>query len=238
MPTQGHCGNQLIDALPVRQRDSLLARAESIDLELKKILYRADEPIRTVYFPTGTVLSVVAHLRDGTAIEIKTLGREGTNASPIFLGMDARSGAECICQVAGTALAIRSDDFRREVEGSPALRDLMNRYVAALLVYVGQGVACSRLHSSTQRCARWLLMTADRVGRDEFHLTHEFLGFMIGSRRATVTQALAKLSQANLVRSHRGDIQIIDRNGLHRLACECYDVILKAMTEVTHAPGR
>lgn len=233
MPSQRFSGNRLLDALPARTRDSLLARSgEPLHLARGELLYRAGDHIPTVYFPTSAVLSLVTLLRDGTAIEITTIGKEGTSATPVFLGSEVRSNARCICQVAGDAIAVPSDHLRREVETSPGLRDLMNGYVAALLVLVGQHVACSRLHTTDQRCARWLLMTHDRVGRDEFELTHEFLGFMLGTRRASVTQALGRLSKANLLRSHRGNIHIIDREGLLERSCECYEIVTKAMDEV------
>lgn len=234
MPSQHLAGNHLLDALPTQTRDSLLARSvEPVHLGLGQLLYRSGETASTVHFPTNTVLSLVTLLQDGTAIEVTTIGREGTSATPVFLGSQVKSNTRCICQIAGDAIAVPSDLFRRVVETSPALRDLMNSYIAALLVNVGQGVACSRLHTTDQRCARWLLMTQDRVGRDTFHLTHEFLGFMLGTRRASVTQSLGRLRQANLIHSHRGDIHIIDRTRLLQQSCECYTVITDAMTQVT-----
>jgi CRP-like cAMP-binding protein len=232
VPNRELSGNQLLDALPPRQRDCVLARAEPVHLDMGQLQFRQAEPISTVHFPTTAVLSLITLLRDGTAIEVSTIGNEGTTAAPVFLGPGVMSNAQCICQIVGDAIAIRAEDFQRAVENSPALQDIMKRYVAALLTQVGQAVACSRLHNTTQRCARWLLMTHDRVTSDEFHLTHEFLSFMLGSRRASVTEVLGSLNKANVVSSHRGDIRIVDRRGLHRLSCECYDVITEAMNAV------
>jgi CRP-like cAMP-binding protein len=229
---RGQRGNKLIDALSPRVRQSLLRHAERAHLDRGKLCFRQDEPITHVQFPTTAVLSLVTRLRDGTAIEVSTIGYEGTTAVPVFLGTPAMSNAECICQIAGEGILLRSDDFKAEVDASAALRDLLNRYVAALLTQVGQTVACSRLHNVTQRCARWLLMTHDRVDSDTFHLTHEFLGVMLGVRRASVSEALAPLRKDGTIRSTRGDIEIVDRRGLEKLTCECYSVMNDAMDDV------
>lgn len=232
MPSQDRTGNHLLDALPARERDSLLARADSVHLDHGQLQFGQGNRISTVHFPTSAVLSLVTLLRDGTGIEVSTIGNEGTTAAPVHLGTNVMSNAQCICQVEGHAIALRADDFRQAARDSPQLSHILNRYIAALLAQIGQGVACSSRHTTTQRCARWLLMTHDRVGGNEFHLTHEFLGFMLGTRRASVTEALSELKEANVLRSHRGHIHIIDRNGLHRLSCECYDVISDALNAV------
>jgi CRP-like cAMP-binding protein len=231
-PGCGQRGNKLIDALPPRVRQSLLRRAERRHLDRGKLCFRQDEPITHVQFPTTAVLSLVTRLRDGTAIEVSTIGCEGTTAVPVFLGTGAMSNAECLCQIAGEGISLRSNDFKAEVDSSAELRDLLNRYVAALLTQVGQTVACSRLHNVTQRSARWLLMTHDRVGSDSFHLTHELLGLMLGVRRASVSEALAPLKRDGTIRSGRGDIEIVDRGRLEKLTCECYSVMNDAMDDV------
>jgi CRP-like cAMP-binding protein len=111
-----------------------------------------------------------------------------------------------------------------EAKGGP-LKDLLGDYHEAYMAQVSQSVACNGLHRLEQRCCRWLLMTRDRVGSDELRLTHEYLGIMLGARRASVTDVLAPLQEAALVRSHRGTISILDRAGVEARSCECYHVV-------------
>jgi CRP-like cAMP-binding protein len=232
----GSSGNNLLDLLNPSTRRGLLSEAELKTLPVGEILFRQGEPIEWVHFPVTAVLSLVTRLRDGTTIESSTLGSEGTTAVPVFLGVGSIANAMCIAQVAGDAWRISSASLRRHADGSAALRDLLSRYTHALLVQVGQAVACSRLHPTVQRCARWLLMTQDRVGSSDFHLTQEFLAYMLGVRRVSVTDAVAPLRRAGVIAYHRGEISIKDREALEHQACECYEVMRGAFRAVELAP--
>lgn len=206
-----------------------MASASRVWLADREVLFRQAEPMDSVYFPVTAVASLVALLRNGSAIELSTIGNEGMTGAPLLLGFDGMTNAAGYCQIEGHAIAVRAADFIEAVGKYPELHRMCLNYVGVLVIEIGQGVACSRLHTTEQRCARWLLATHDRVGTDRFHLTHEFLGVMLGSRRASVSEALAQLNNADIVRSHRGAIEILDRLALERLACECYAVVRQAI---------
>jgi CRP-like cAMP-binding protein len=178
------------------------------------------------------VLSLITRLSDGSAIEVSTVGNQGMAVVSAFLDPAAPANADTICQVPGQVYVIPADTFRESVDALPDLRRQCLRYAAALLTQVGQAVACSRLHPSGQRCARWLLMTHARVRADDIPLTHDFLAFMLGVRRASVTNALATLAADGLIATRRGSIRILDREGLGDASCECYVTMEQAFDAV------
>jgi CRP-like cAMP-binding protein len=158
-------------------------------------------------------------------VEVGTIGNEGISGLSLFLGSDV-SVPEMIAQIPGAAQQMSADDFRTIVAQLPALRALLARCAYAFMTQVSQTAACNRLHGIEQRCARWLLLTHDRVGgADSFPLTHKFLSFMLGVRRAGVTEALGALTLAGLIRSTKGTVTILDRAGLERASCECYAIV-------------
>jgi CRP-like cAMP-binding protein len=217
-------GNRLIDALPVEDRGRLLSRATDVALDRGQLLYERHEQVRGVYFPVSAVASLLVLLDDGGAVEMATIGREGVVGISLFLG-DESSQARAISQIPGRALRVEADDFRSEAGRSPALARLLERYTLAMIGLMGQTVACNRLHTIERRCARWLLMTQDRIDASEVPLTQEFLAYMLGVRRQSVTEAAGRLQHRGLIRYRRGTITITDRPGLIRAACECYRVI-------------
>ena len=201
----------------------LVGRLESTKLELEKVLYDVDVPISHVYFPEDGLASIVRIMRDGRTVEVGTVGREGMTGVPVFLGASHAAG-RCFVQVRGAGKRIEADVFRELIAADGPLRALTMRYALYFYDQVAQSVACNRLHSIEQRCARWLLMSADRVGSDEFDLTQRFLAFMLGVRRPGVTVAEGILRDAGLITYHRGRVTILDRAGLEATACECYGV--------------
>ncbi|HEX9775308.1 MAG TPA: Crp/Fnr family transcriptional regulator [Actinomycetota bacterium] len=228
MSTAPISGNRLLDQLPEAERTAMLRGMKRVSIPIGETLFRQGRPVRHVHFPINGVLSLVTRLSDGSAIEVTTIGNEGTTAASVFLGAATSAPAECVAQIVGDHLVMPADDFRDAVGPTSALHQVMNHYLAVLLVQVGQAVACNRLHNTKQRSARWLLMIHDRVGSDRFFLTHEFLGFMLGIRRASVSDAMATLRKAGLVGSVRGHIEIRDRAALEATACECYTVMHRA----------
>jgi CRP-like cAMP-binding protein len=174
-----------------------------VELELRQIVFDVDRPIAHVHFPEAAVVSVLSVMADGAAVETATVGREGMVGLPVFLGSD-RTSAQAFAQVPGPALRMAADDFRAAVADTPTLALALHRYTLALFTLVAQGSACNRLHTMVERCARWLLLTHDRVGHDEFGLTHQFLSQMLGVRRATVTEAMGALQEAGAVDYHDG----------------------------------
>jgi CRP-like cAMP-binding protein len=216
--------NRVLSVLPAPDRQRLLPHLEPVRTELKQILYAPNESISHIYFPRNGVVSLMTIMADGSAIEVATVGNEGMIGLPIFLGAGSMPG-QALSQIPGAALRMAADVFRAEAQFGGALQQVLHRYTQGLLNQIAQSAACNRLHAITERCARWLLMTHDRVRTDHFPLTHEFLSQMLGVRRATVTVAAGTLQQAGLIRSHWGHITILDRVGLEAASCECYRVI-------------
>jgi len=203
----------------------LAAVAESgalVDLAVRDQIYRPDERIISVYFPIDCVLSVVTRMRDGNAIEVGTIGREGVSAIPLLLGATTTAN-ECYCQVPGSAIRVDVALFE-SLKVDPKFRQLLDRYVQAYVNMLGQLAACNRLHSIYERCARWLLMTQDRVESPAIRLTHEYLAMMLGTQRSGVSIAAGTLQNAGFIRYASGTITILDRAGLEDASCECYEV--------------
>jgi hypothetical protein len=154
-------------------------------------------------------------------IEVGTVGYEGVSALPLILGATT-SANHSYCQVPGKAVLISSDLFARMLGRNPDFRRHLDRYLQAYINLLGQLAACNRLHSLYERCARWILMTHDRVRSNQVHLTQEFLGMMLGSRRSGVTIAASTLKAAGFITYAHGIITILDRPGLEDASCECY----------------
>jgi CRP-like cAMP-binding protein len=216
--------NRLLAALPTREYKRLQPHLEHIALELRQLLFEVDVPIEHVYFPENIVVSILAVMPDGSAVEVATAGREGMVGLPVFLGSD-RMTAQAFVQVPGHAWRMSAAALREHSRRSPGLRALLERYTQALFTQVSQGSACNRLHPLEERCARWLLMTQDRVGSGEFPLTQQFLSQMLGVRRAGVSEAASTLQREGFIRYNRGRVVIEDRKGLEAAACECYGII-------------
>ena len=217
--------NRLLRALSPAMRQRLLPLLEPYPLTLRDILIEHDVPIPWVYFPLDGVVSLISTLHDGTKVEVATIGKEGMGGLPLFLRATSIPFTTFV-QVAGEALRMRAAAFAALLdEVNSDFSQLLYLYTQALFNQLGQHVVCNRLHPIEQRCARWLLMTQDRMGHDEFQLTHEFLAQMLGVRRASVTEVAGRLQKAGLIRYRRGVIQVRDRTGLEAASCECYGVI-------------
>jgi CRP-like cAMP-binding protein len=217
--------NRLLRALSPAMRRRLLPLLEPVALNLRDTLIEHDVPIRHVYFPLEGVVSLISTLADGTQVEVATIGQEGMVGLPLFLRATTIPFTAFV-QVPGAALRMEAAAFDRLLgEVNNDFNQLLYLYTQALFNQLGQHVVCNRLHPIVQRCARWLLMTHDRMGRDDFPLTHDFLAQMLGVRRASVTEVAGRLQQAGLIRYRRGVIQVLDRLGLEAASCECYGVI-------------
>ena len=215
--------NRLLSLLSDTDYARLRPHLSQVVLDYKKSLYEASRPIRHVFFPIEGVASLVITTADGASAEVGTIGSEGMVGLPVCLG-DTDAPSSVYVQVPGTALGIDAHIFRGELDRSPTLNLIMLRYAHAFFNQVAQSAACSHLHKVEQRCCRWLLMTRDRMPKDDYLLTHEFLGMMLGVRRTTVTEVMGNLQKAGLIRYRRGHVNILDREALRRRACECYDI--------------
>ncbi|MGC2406634.1 MAG: Crp/Fnr family transcriptional regulator [Candidatus Cybelea sp.] len=216
--------NAILGGLTPAMIAEVLKTAKLIALETSQQIYEADRPIRDVYFPINSVLSVVTQMRDGGSIEVGTVGREGVSAIPLLLGATT-SANESYCQVPGRAVVISSDHFRQLLDsGDGRFRGMLDRFLQAYVNMLGQLAACNGMHNIHERCARWLLLTHDRINSEKIALTHEYLAMMLGARRSGVTIAAATLQQAGFIRYAHGHIVIVNRQGLEEASCECYSV--------------
>ena len=215
--------NRLLSLLSDDDYDRLRPHLSPVALEYRKSLYEASRPIERVYFPVDGVASMVITTVDGASAEVGTIGSEGMVGLPICLG-DRDAPSSVYVQVPGMALETDARVFRDQLERSRTLNLVMLRYAHAFFNQVAQSAACAHLHKVEQRCCRWLLMTRDRMPSDEFLLTHEFLGMMLGVRRTTVTDVMGSLQKAGLIRYRRGHVTILDPEALRHRACECYDI--------------
>jgi CRP-like cAMP-binding protein len=220
--------NRLLVALPRDEHDRLLPNLEKVSLPLREILYEADGPISHVFFPLNGVVSLVIIVEGDIALEVGTIGNEGMVGTPIFLGSES-SPTRAISQVAGEALRLDVKIFQKEMRRRGSLHDLVQRYTQAMINQISQSTVCNHRHSVAKRMCRWLLMSHDRVGADEFLLTHEFLAQMLGVRRPTVTAVACRLQKAGLISYHRGRIHVLDRKGLEAASCECYQVVMNEL---------
>jgi CRP-like cAMP-binding protein len=216
--------NRLLASLPKEEYEQLQPYLELVFLDFKQELYRPNEAIDFVYFPLEGVYSLLTLSSEGDLIEVGTVGNEGMVGLPVFLGVGQVPGLS-MAQVPGKALRMRAKDLQTQVNRDTTLYEVLHRYTQALFNFISQSALCNRLHSIEQRCCRWLLLTHDRVGHDEFPLTHEFLSQMLGVRRAGVSEVASKLQNAGFISYHYGKMAIQDRAGLEATSCECYALI-------------
>ncbi len=209
---------------------------KNVTLPIKTVLFEPGAPIDAVHFPIDGVISLVTPLGDGAIVEVATIGNEGIVGVPLvpLSGLAVRA----ISQVAGHCLRMDATTFLEWADRSIAFQALVDSYTQALFGQISQAAACNRLHSSEERLSRWLLMSHDRVGSDEFMITQEFLGQMLAARRSTVSVSAGILQRAGLIRYVRGHVTIVDRAGLEAVSCECYSVIKTELDRVVRRSSR
>ena len=215
--------NRLLALLPRTDYERLSPHLEHTALKYRQSLYRAYRPIGFVYFIETGVGSLVNTMANGDAAEVGTIGNEGVVGLPLIL-QDERSPTSVYVQVPGSGLRMKASLFRKELSRSASMRTVMLHYAHAFFNQVAQSAACNQFHSLEQRCCRWLLMTHDRMGSNEFLLTQELLAMMLGVQRTGVTAAAGALQRAELINYRRGNVTIRNRRGLERRACECYAI--------------
>ena len=219
--------NQLIESLPVGDRRRMLGSCDTIELVFADVLSTPGEPLQHAYFPIGGFISLIMPIDDSAALEVGMVGNEGVFGTPLALGVDI-SPVRAVVQGAGTALRMDAAAFCRELGRSAALRQRVDRYIFVQLSQLAQTAACTRFHVVEARLARWLLMTQDRAQTNAFHITQEFLAFMLGVRRVGVTKAARSLQQHKLIQYSRGNITVLDRRGLKAASCGCYKADLES----------
>jgi CRP-like cAMP-binding protein len=213
--------NRLLSRLSSKDYERLLSKLHYVEFKSGDVVYEARSAIEFAYFPINAVMSELSILPDGDAIEVATIGNEGGVGLAAYHGTPIATN-KIISQIPGRTLRLEIRWLQQALDHSPELRNVLFRYQQAFLAQMSQSVACNGLHKIEQRCCRWLLLTHDRVGSGEFPLTHEFLAFMLGVRRAGVTEVLQSLKNQGLINYTRGSITVLDRPGLERACCVCY----------------
>jgi CRP-like cAMP-binding protein len=217
--------NRLLRGLSAESYAWLLPHLEPVEVAAGYVLWHPDGPIHAVYFPRTAVCSLLTPLSDEAPVESATVGCEGMIGVPVVLGAPT-THTKALGQVAGAAARVDVGRFREWLSREDGTTiPLLLRYAQSLLEQTAQSVACNRKHAMEERCARWLLATRDRVGADQFVLTHEFLAAMLGVRRASVTVAAGMLQRSGLITYSRGRVTILDRERLEQASCECYRVV-------------
>jgi CRP-like cAMP-binding protein len=218
--------NDILSALPDKDRAAVLAKLEAVDLPTHTILNEAEQPIKFGYFITGGLASVLNMLSNGKRVEVGLTGKEGFVGLPLLVGFST-SPTRVVMQIGGSGLRVRAADLLELTRKYPAFEKLLQRYSQELNLQTTQVAACNRLHEVDERLARWLLMCQDRIGGDEVLLTQEFLSHMLGTRRASVTVAAGILQKDGIIAYSRGRVKVADRHGLETASCECYDKLIR-----------
>jgi CRP-like cAMP-binding protein len=217
--------NKLLASLPRDHFDRLLPHLTTVQLPQGLVLFESGDEVDQVYFPQYGMLSLLAVLRDGKAIETATVGREGVVGAMAGLGL-YKSLVRVVVQMPVSVTKIAATHFRTVAAGSDPVRNLCVRYNEVLLSQARVTAACNALHSIEARFCRWLLQSADRAANDTVALTQEFLAEMLGVRRTSVTEVASKVQSAGAITYSRGVIRILDRPALLRMSCECYETLV------------
>lgn len=223
--------NHLIESLPRKDRLHFMSACQPVELTLAQVLYERSKPTAYVYFPTDGFISLIATVDGSPGVEVGMVGREGMLGAQLALGV-LTTPLHAVVQGAGTALRLSARTFRIEIDHSPALARVLNRYLYVLMAQLAESAACLRFHQIEPRLARWLLMSQDRAKSDTFHVTQEFLAYMLGVRRVGITAAAGDLQRNGLIGYSRGELTVIDRSGLEAAACSCYKTDQKVYSEI------
>ena len=231
-PTSSHLDNKLLASLPRNQFNLLVPHLTTASFPQGAVMFEVGDEVDQIYFPHNGMFSLLAVMRDGKAIETATVGREGVVGAMAGLGL-YRSLVRAVVQLPLTATKIASSQFRKAIAGSDAIRDLCIHYNEVLLTQARVTAACNALHPVEARFCRWLLQSADRAASDTVTLTQELLAEMLGVRRTSVTEVAGKMQNEGVITYSRGVIRILDRPGLERLSCECYQTLIDHSATLT-----
>jgi len=221
---RGPPANRLLAALPPRELQRLHSKLELVELTFGEILYNAGQTITHVHFPNNSIISLLSVVAERSSLEVGIVGNEGMAGLSIFMGVDI-ARTQALVQGSGTAMRMDAEALRNEAKQIGPLHQLLHRYSHSLLTQVSQSAACNRFHTVNTRLARWMLMTHDRSGKDTFQLTQDFMSNMLGVRREGVSKAAGELQKEKLISYSRGVIKVLNRVGLEKAACKCYQII-------------
>jgi len=221
-PNKRYIENRLLAALPREEIKRLVPYLEFVPLALGQVLHEANEPIKHVYFPINSVVSLISTLKDGTMVELGMIGVEGMVGISVLLETD-KPFCQAMVQTGDGAMRLKVARLLEELERNGKLRSLLLRYTNLFMAQLAETSVCHRLHNLKERFACWLLMVQDRMQREELFLTHDFISQMLGVRRPGVTDTAISLQKAGLISYSRGHVKILDRRGLEEIACEHYE---------------
>jgi CRP-like cAMP-binding protein len=225
-PGQDPRQNLLLAALPEAEWARWQPQLELVDLPLGKVLHESGVPMTSVYFPTNAIISMLYVLENGSSAEIAVVGFEGVVGISIFMG-GGSTPSRAVVQSAGKGYRLRAEAMKGEFDRSGPVMHLMLRYIQALITQMSQTAVCNRHHSLDQQLCRWLLLSLDRLKGHQLVMTQELIANMLGVRREGVTEAALSLQKAGLIQYTRGHITVLDRPGLEKRTCECYEVVRK-----------
>jgi CRP-like cAMP-binding protein len=230
-------GNRLLGLLSPKDYERLRPHLQRIPLEAAQLLYRGHKPIEYVYFTETGVCTLIDTMAKGVAGKVGTIGNEGMVGLPVVWG-DHRAPQSVLVQIPGVGLRIKARLFKKELARSASMRAVMLRYAGAFFNQVARSAVCNHFHSLRQKCCFLLLMTQDHMQSNKFLLTHKSLAMMLGMQRSGVTAAAVGLQRAGLIRYRRGNVTILDRRGLKRRSCECYDATKREFDRLLGARAR
>ena len=217
--------NLLLAALPGNVMKRLTPHMQTVELKLGTIVHRPDEAIEDVYFPISCLISVTIKMERGRIAEAGIVGRREMVGVNAFMGGRETNHTEYICQAAGIAIRMSAEPLLTAFDRDKKVRDVMLRYTQAYIAQLSQNVACNQLHRVEQRLARWMLECRDRLGSDDLTLTQEFIGEMLGVRRAGVSAAAAGFQKRGIIYYRRGKVRVLDSRRLEEASCGCFRAI-------------
>jgi len=216
--------NHLLAALPSAIQQRLFPQLELTSLPLGKVLYESGDTMRYVYFPTDAIVSLLYVMESGDSAEISVVGDDGVVGVSLFMGGESTS-SRAVVQSAGSAYRLAGQRLKDEFYRHTELMLLLLRYTQSLITQMAQTAVCNRHHSIDQQLCRWLLLSLDRLPGSTLNMTQELIANMLGVRREGVTEAAGKLQKLGVIEYSRGHINVLDRNRLEALSCECYAVV-------------
>jgi len=216
--------NFLLAALPADEFARVQSKLEPLSFKLGEVLYESGDKMDYVYFPTTAIVSMLYVMENGATAEIGVVGNDGLVGVSLFMGGDTTT-SRAIIQSAGEGFKMQAKDLKAEFALGGVFQKMLLRYTQALMTQISQTAVCNRLHAVEQQLCRWLLLSHDRLDSDKLVMTHDLISNMLGVRREGVTLAAQKLAAKNLIKNMRGTITVIDRQGLEKAVCECYEVV-------------
>ena len=223
--------NEILSKLPRNELAAVMEYITPKSFALREELFEEGDTLDNVYFPLSAMISLVNVLEDGTTIEVMTIGKEGFIGTPLLNDVST-ARFRGMCQIAGDSLELSAKDFLRVLKSTPELQRRLRRYSQFATEVAAQSVACNSVHEVEQRCARWLMLTADAVGSTTFEITQEFLSQMLAVRRPGVTVAMGALARPGLISHRYGKVTLVDVEGLKKVSCECYRRITEKANEL------